>query len=345
MRFPYKLLQDPLTIVVKPPRNSDENYSIYNKDSLHKLPAVKLFNLKRVNVLPDGCVFKYFTPLDDSFVLSTKGFLKIHNRKGLVVLWLTRKKEQLPDGKKYVLAFNSYTGYFHLLAETIPRLFLLKDYLSDYTVLLPEEYHKPAFIDILALTGIKEENIKWLYPNLIYKVPQLILPSATAQERHFNPQLLKKIKLDFLEKTSDAKLPFAADRIYVVRKKAIKRKIINEEDVMALVKLKGFVCIDFEDFTFAEQVQICNKAAILISIHGAGLTNCMFMKEGSKLLELRKNDGGEMYYYHMIASATGIEYYYQFCKSDRPELPVNTADLIVDIEKLKHNISLMEQLP
>jgi len=55
------------------------------------------------------------------------------------------------------------------------------------------------------------------------------------------------------------------------------------------------------------------RAKNVISIQGAGLTNCMFMKEGGNVLELKIINDNINNYYFSLCNAVGLNYYYKKC--------------------------------
>jgi hypothetical protein len=341
MKRKAKTILGATSVKIGPPVNQKGDYLFFSSPTVLQLPLVKLYTFKNANMLDDGCIFQYFKPVEESFVLTTAGYQKIHNWKGLIALAFKGKHVKLRDDLTYVVAHNSYSGYFHFLAEILPRLYLLKNELGRLVLLLPELYRSSFVFDALKAVGVSQ--VYWLQKDHLYHIPRLLFPTVTAPQRHYNPVLIKRISNDLIEKTSSASPPFYATKLYIVRKRAAKRKILNEREVVSLMEENGFKCIELEDFSFSQQVQLCRQAKTIVSIHGAGLTNIMFMGPGSKVLELRKDDGGEMYYYHTLASAVDINYYYQFCKSDKSWLPVNTADLIVDLELLRQNLVSLDE--
>ena len=76
----------------------------------------------------------------------------------------------------------------------------------------------------------------------------------------------------------------------------------------------------------------------MISNHGGGLTNILFMKSGSSVLELRQSGDSHNNCYFSLASALYLKYYYQLCHSENPDEDAHTADLIVDCRRLRKNI-------
>jgi capsular polysaccharide biosynthesis protein len=107
------------------------------------------------------------------------------------------------------------------------------------------------------------------------------------------------------------------------------------------MKEYGFETLHFEDLSFGDQALISLNAKYLVSNHGAGLTNILFMSEGNSVLELRQADDRQNNCYFSLASALGLKYFYQTCSSPNPEEDAHTADLLVDLPTLQKNLELM----
>jgi capsular polysaccharide biosynthesis protein len=85
---------------------------------------------------------------------------------------------------------------------------------------------------------------------------------------------------------------------------------------------------------------------VFVSIHGAALTNAMFMPQGGKVLELYRslvNDNPWMNTcYWNLVTASGLDYYYQFCeRGTNSDASADNTNIIIDIPKLEENIKLM----
>lgn len=134
-------------------------------------------------------------------------------------------------------------------------------------------------------------------------------------------------------------------KLYLSRKKAGRRKVENENEVEALLKEHGFITIYNEDYSFGDLVSIYGHTKYLVSIHGAGLTNMLFMKANSHVLELYKkitnpSDWHSLAYWY-LADVLGHSYYQQVCKPISQEEHFFTANIHVDLKKLDKNIQLM----
>ena len=131
------------------------------------------------------------------------------------------------------------------------------------------------------------------------------------------------------------------DKVYISRGKARCRKIINEEEVVPLLQELGFQALFFEDYAFEEQVKIMLNARYLVSNHGAGLTNMLFLRPGSSVLELRKCGDNDNNCYFGLASALDLKYYYQLCKAENSDEDAFSADVFVDLKQLRKNVNAM----
>jgi len=74
-----------------------------------------------------------------------------------------------------------------------------------------------------------------------------------------------------------------------------RREIFNEDDVVQIMTctsahqtcLHTLVAIDLDQSTFREAVALVSSSAVLIGVHGAGLTNLIFLPAGRALVELQ----------------------------------------------------------
>ena len=67
------------------------------------------------------------------------------------------------------------------------------------------------------------------------------------------------------------------EKIYISRQLASVRKIKNEDDVIKILINYGFHILKAEELNFWDQIRLFSNCKHLISIHGAGLTNCIFI--------------------------------------------------------------------
>ena len=85
------------------------------------------------------------------------------------------------------------------------------------------------------------------------------------------------------------------------------RDIINKDDLIDYLKNKNFMIIDPSKLDFLQQIKIFNSSKIIIGLYGAGLTNVIFCKKGTTIIELKNNYTDNVY--KNISKAFNLKYY------------------------------------
>ncbi len=121
----------------------------------------------------------------------------------------------------------------------------------------------------------------------------------------------------------------------------MKRKIENEQELIELLKQFEYEVHCLEDYSFQEQLNIMAATKFLVSNHGAGLTNMLFMPAGAKILELRHVSDNHNNCFFSLASGMEHDYYYLLNHSDSSNF--YTADVSVDLREMKIVLELMHK--
>ena len=90
-----------------------------------------------------------------------------------------------------------------------------------------------------------------------------------------------------LKKTVESSLKLTTkqpNRVYISR--SGRRRVVNEDELMAMLREYGFTIIYDEPRSLAEQVRIYKNASFIIGPHGASFTNVIWCEPGTHLLEL-----------------------------------------------------------
>ncbi|RAJ11091.1 uncharacterized protein DUF563 [Chitinophaga skermanii] len=225
--------------------------------------------------------------------------------------------------------------YYHWFADALPRILAATAIVGNSCpVLLPAYYAErtyiPSSLAFLGLQAIYYNKGKQL------QVKELILPSHTAPVGESHPHYMKLLREQFIQHK-----PTGQRKIYISREKAQKRKISNEQAVQTLVKQYGYEVHVMEDYSLTQQIEILSSANSVIGLHGAGLTNMLFMPAGSKVLEIRNEGDNKLNCFYYLASNLQHQYYYLTAKGDKAD----TYDVIVevDVKKLEEVMKLMEK--
>ena len=87
-----------------------------------------------------------------------------------------------------------------------------------------------------------------------------------------------------------------------------------------------------EELSFAEQVKLFSSAKMVVSAHGAGLTNIIF-SQNLKLIELFAKTV-PVASYHELSGGLGFEYACLLGNSPKGDFRTHDADIIVDNQQL-----------
>lgn len=252
----------------------------------------------------------------------------------------------LPLPGTYILLFNpfSFSNIFHWLAESLLRAWLSKSFIStSHKLLLPDSKISSFAIDSLRAIGLKNDYIIH-NPSFSYERVRIIC--SGAMQFKYNPLIatMGKSVVRSILGSHDSLSQHSI--LYVKRHPASIRKIINEEELIASISsVFNVTCIEPSSMSFGEQVQAFSNAYCVISIHGAALTNILWMSEHTHVVELYKDLAGylgDKYApnkcsspcYSRLAYLLNQHYHLFQCDVANIDSSVATASLNVDCEKL-----------
>jgi len=113
---------------------------------------------------------------------------------------------------------------------------------------------------------------------------------------------------------------------------------------MELITKYGFKKVKMQNYSYQQQIQICHNATYIIGPHGAGLTNMLFMKNNSYILELSSKPNQDFFTgFYFLANACNHFYLYQKCEIGSKSIRQDShqGSLLVDIAKLEKNLKIM----
>jgi len=85
-------------------------------------------------------------------------------------------------------------------------------------------------------------------------------------------------------------IPSSLPKVVTLASRSGKRAIANENEVIAFIKMEypdvEVKTVKFGQLSYKEQVQSMHDSAIMIGMHGADITNAMFLPEGGAVIEI-----------------------------------------------------------
>ena len=206
------------------------------------------------------------------------------------------------QGKVVVLAQEGHKNYYHWITEILPKLALLKGTQYDW-VYLPR-LTQPFQRETLDRMGVDPRKIIEGDENTYIVADELIVPSFVSKS-FYTPRWV----IDFLQEKlakPETTLPVFSKKVFISRQKANYRRALNENDVFFLFKPLGFERYNLEDLTFVQQVQLFRDAEIVVAFHGAGLTNIIFCKPNTQIIEIFQARNNNSFCY--LSQTSGLRY-------------------------------------
>ena len=225
---------------------------------------------------------------------------------------------------------DNKTGvYFHFLCDALTRYEALPESYKNQPVLLPNVYSHSWIIEILEYLGI---DYIILEKNTKYKLNHALITSYTAPSGNFHQQTLLKLRNNFLNRsteinTNDKKI----NKIWIDMSKH-RRPVQNIDEIRPILKKHGITEVLFEELSIEEKINLMKNVDVLIGSHSSGLTNMLFMKSETKVIDIRDPNDKIKNAFFTMASELNISYYYMEREPD-----LNTT--YIDPEKIDNLLS------
>ena len=209
------------------------------------------------------------------------------------------------EGTVAFLAKNYCYNYYHWMFEFLPQIELLGRSGIDIGSIDKFAVNHCCFPfqkETVSLLGIPLEKIVETYNNNNHiQACQLLVSSVIRESTKWACDFLRR---EFL---NDSIIGLQKkQRIFISRKE--NRRVINEDELVAVLTKFGFKSIAPESLSVAEQVSLFAAAEVVIGAHGAALTNTVFCSPGTKVIEIFAPDYVNPCY-RKLSSQVSLEYW------------------------------------
>jgi capsular polysaccharide biosynthesis protein len=72
-------------------------------------------------------------------------------------------------------------------------------------------------------------------------------------------------------------------RLYLTRRRSLPRKLVNRDEVEAWFSARGFEILDFEELSFADQIELARGAELMVGPEGSSLLMSLFAGPGTRI--------------------------------------------------------------
>lgn len=243
-----------------------------------------------------------------------------------------------------VLSAAGGTNYFHWMFDVLPRIHLLQSQkiINEVGKFLVNEILFDFQKETLNIIGIPQEKIITTNENFHIKANQLIVPSLPGITGSMPQWACNFIRQEFLLKqTSNFKS--RGRRIYISRAKAKHRRVINESELIEFLAKFDFQVCTMENLSVIEQAAIFSRAEVIISPHGAALTNLVFCTPKTKVIELFSPNYINSCY-RALSNQVNIDYWYLLGEGKPPSQSMNDHLITFVEDNIKVDINSLAKV-
>ena len=176
----------------------------------------------------------------------------------------------------FVLGSNAGNNYYSNLLQFLPRIFFINE---EKIKIVIHRNSSTKFRDFLTLI-LNKKGTKFSFVYLddgFYKFTNSKIPQFMNINKSI--MILKNFLIPKSVNTKDKK-------IYVTRQDSSYRKIVNEADIVPVLRSKGYKVINPHLYEIDEQIRIFSQADKIIAPHGSNLSNIIFCKPGTEIFEV-----------------------------------------------------------
>ncbi|QSJ15030.1 glycosyltransferase family 61 protein [Nostoc sp. UHCC 0702] len=190
-------------------------------------------------------------------------------------------------------------------------------------------------IETLVALGIKEEQIV-NFPCKADRSITCVINRKIENCGNKFPSILgyRFTKNLFLPKENNANSKYPK-RLYVKRGKVNYREVINDDEVVEYLEGIGFEALEMQGRTIQEQAEIFYNADVIIAASGSALTNLLFIKESTTVIEIVPFGFTDCFFY-ALGSYSKANYFYMIGEKIPGDTTIpQRSNLKVNINKLK----------
>lgn len=240
--------------------------------------------------------------------------------------------EMFKPGNYSTLIYHWGLGYYHWFNDVLSTLHESLELMPEDTMfLLPAGYKKTYggdfYLKSLTALGITSDRVvefdgaeSWTFERFWWQPPAVHPDDQTPGAMQWiGQQIFKSVPVEQAEKSV---------RIYISRTLSSARVIANAEELLPGLLEMGFQICRLESMTFEEQVRLFRNAEVVVGPHGAGFTNLIFSKPGTRVVEIMAK-GYERRCYWTLCEELGHDY--QFFLGE-PEFPGRRGEADIKID-------------
>jgi capsular polysaccharide biosynthesis protein len=358
----FKLFFQKLFILIYGKVSLDTNFNFLNENSTNKLDKViidnftyNIFKIKKARIYTD--LVQNVAVILKNNLIPKASFQKInsHVKKEIDNVCLKKGTPRIKikkNGKLLALIQDaSENNFSHWLLDILPRLKIFEQNNSikeiDY-FLLPElkySFHRET-LEILNIPFNKilsDKQNRHIETDLLFVTDHPWHKKGNVQDEiiHIPEWIIKWLREKFLD---HAECKNISEKIYIDRSDSLFNhcQIINSDEVWEFLKNEGFTKIKSTEITFKNQIGLFNSANTIVGAHGAGLTNMIFSKSDTNIIEFApKNHPNN--FFQRVSQINNLNYRKIVSKNLKLNNHNKRGDILVDLKILRESFENLKE--
>ena len=318
-----------------------------NKYKVYQIPKGRIYNDNVQNV----AIISKNNIVDEASYQQVNGVLKSAKHNICIKIGTPRIKKKI-HGRVLNLAqgASGHNNYSHWMLDMLPKLKLyseLFDYRDlNYIYLDKLNGFQKSSLNLLGLDNIKLiESQKYRHVEcdelIAVQHPTYFKGYILDQAQNIPEWIIHWLRESFLKKSIEFK---TNDKIFIDRSDSLFKhcQIINHNETIKFLKKKGFDILKLENLSFEEQIHVFKNAKVVVSAHGAGLTNLCFSSPNCIVIEIKPCRPGYAYQnkvYENISKINNLNYKLYSTEYLNTKNP--NGDIVVNTEKLNNYLNAL----
>lgn len=219
------------------------------------------------------------------------------------------------------------TNYYHWVSDVLAKLELLeKANIHWDKIYIPYRGH-PYQKECLEKLNLDPSKLIYSNNHTHIQAKKLIVPVVCYYKK--NEDQIIDVSHNFERISKYFKKKFCLNdetpstkRIYIARNPSLARgnfrKILNEDEFWPLLQAHGFEKHYLEDYTVQQQAELFSQAEAVVAYHGAGLTNLIFSKPGTKVFEIFHKEYFKPFYFNLCGWCD-LEHFFTLAYSEKTD--------------------------
>jgi capsular polysaccharide biosynthesis protein len=337
----YRELYARRDVRLDPPNTLGEIHPLLRENMKYEEPADFVAILPQGRVWGDGGAV--LGP-DDSLLMDVSEEFRLQDDRDHSIFHRLRlPKMKRLEGTVAVLSVPGSTNFFHWMLQVVPRVHLLEKagLLHEVDHFLVSDLDRPYQRQSLEAVGLPMDRVLTAKDEPHIRARRLLVPSVPTVRGRPPRWMCDYLRERFLDAPASER---AGERIYVSRRTASFRRVLNEDEVVAELERRGFRVLVMDGLSVKEQAAAFHGAEAIVAPHGAALTSLAFCREGSQLLELFAPTYIQGCYFR-LAKVLDMDYWYAVGRGEgdgtASGVPHVQADIDLDLDVLGQTLDAM----